>query len=289
MKIPPEPLNILRGLHIARPGKYIRLFRGKRFVIKCGGSLLEHPQTREGVLDDVALLALAGIRPILVHGGSVQADRELELAGIPCRRVKGLRVTCDRTLRVVERCFGHINGATVAGLRNRGVEAAGFSGKNGGLILAEKMLVDNEDIGHVGAVTAVASGKLDSLDDRAVPVVSSLGVDAGGNTLNVNADYVAAGIAHAVNAEKLILLTDVPGILLDPADDSSLVSTLKVKDAEKMIKDRVINSGMIPKVESAVEAVGKGLPKVHLISGKKPHSLLYEIFTDEGCGTQIIP
>ena len=269
--------------------KFLRIFRGKKFVIKCGGSLLETQATAGNILDDLVALKKSGVLPVLVHGGSVQADNELKCAGITPRRIRGLRITCPETLKIIERCFTKINTDTVHAIITRGAHAVGFSSRHGSVIHAKRMLVNGEDIGHVGAVTKIDTQRLEEIIPDAIPVIASLGVDADGCILNINADHIATRLALALSAEKLIFLTDVSGVMLDPADESTLISTLHADHARELIENKIIAEGMIPKVESALEAIEAGLPKVHLISGKNPHCLLTEIFTDQGCGTQIIP
>ena len=269
--------------------KYLEEFDGSTFVVKCGGALLEDEAAGALVLDDLALLSRAGVRTMLVHGGSVQADCDMAESGIEPKRYKGLRITCDRTMEILERCFGALNRRIVELLRERGIEAVGFSGpENGGLLVAEKLHPDGVDIGRVGHVTDVRAQLLNALRRDALPVVSSLGVDADGCALNINADYAATQLALRIGARKLILLTDVRGVLLDRNDPSSLISTLTCSHARKLIEDKVIEAGMIPKIESAVGAVEAGLNKLHIVSGAAPHALARELFTDEGCGTQIV-
>ena len=281
-------LEYLESLGMPEAGQYIEEFRGELFVIKCGGSLLENPETGGSVLDDIACLRRCGIRPVLVHGGSVQANREMEEAGIEPKRYRGLRITCDRTICILERCFGQLNCELVDALEGRGVQAAGFSGARGGLVLGEKMELDGVDLGWVGDVRGVARDVWESIGADCVPVVASLGVGPGGETLNINADYVATRLAELTGARKLILMTDVDGVCLDPNNASTLVSTLDTERARELIRNGSIAGGMVPKIESAVRAIGNGLRKVHMINGRRPHSLLLEIFTSEGVGTQII-
>jgi len=284
-----DALGRLAALGISGAGKYIEEFAGRVFVVKCGGALIEDAEVSAGILDDLALLNRAGIRILLVHGASVQADREMEAAGIVPRRYKGLRITCDRTIEILERCFTALNADVAGRLRARGVNAVCFSGTlGGGLLVAQRMTPDCVDIGHVGDVTSVRAELLDALPDDALAVVSSLGVGPDGRALNVNADYAATRLALDIAAEKLILLTDVPGVLLDRADPASLVPTLTCSHARKLIEEKIIASGMIPKIESAVRTVEAGLNKLHIIDGAAPHALAREIFTDEGCGTQIV-
>lgn len=282
-------LSILSVFGIRGVEKYISEFQGKLFVVKCGGALLEDRSTGALILDDLAILSRCGVRPVLVHGGSVQADREMESAGIKPERYKGLRITCDRTLEIIERCFGMLNDNIVGLLRYRGVNAMGFSGRTGGgLVQAERMKPDGRDIGHVGDVTGINPDALRSLPADALPVVASLGIDARGCVLNINADYIASRLALEMNAEKLILLTDVPGVLLDKYNPSTLIPSLTCAEARRLIDNKTIDKGMIPKVESAVRIVEAGLKRLHMISGREPHALAREIFTDEGCGTQIL-
>jgi len=278
----------LESLGITEGADYLEEFRGELFVIKCGGSLVENPETGGVILDDIAFLKKSGINAVLVHGGSVQADREMEEAGIAPRRHKGLRITCDKTIGILEKCFGQLNCLLVERLRDRGVSAVGFSGSEGGLILGEKMKVDDVDLGWVGDVTGIAEEVWESLSKHELPVVASLGVGPGGEVLNINADYVATRLAGMVGARKLILLTDVDGVYLDPADKSSLISTLDVERARELIGSGAIAKGMIPKIESALRALESGLRKVHIINGRKSHSLMFEIFTSGGVGTQIL-
>lgn len=283
-----NPLETLGILGIKGAGKYLELFRGGWFVIKCGGSLVEDPATGAAILDDIAFLKRAGINPALVHGGSVQADRDMEAAGIVPRRYKGLRITCDRTIGILDRCFGDLNRRLMEALRERGVDAVGFSG-SAGLIRAEKMRLDDVDLGCVGDMTDIDRGVWNSLTGSQVPVIASLGIDGAGRVLNINADYVATKLALLIRAEKLVLMTDVRGVMLDPGKPETLIPTLTVSRARELIKEGTIARGMIPKMESAVRAIEDGLPKIHMIDGREPHGLLFEIFTDQGIGTQIVP
>lgn len=281
--------GLLESLGINEGGKYLESFRGEVFVIKCGGSLVENLETGRAILDDIAFLKQNGIHPALVHGGSVQADKDMEAAGILPRRHRGLRITCDRTIRILENCFGSLNETLVERLKKRGVNAVGFSGARGGLILAEKMRLDDVDLGWVGDVSGVNMAAWNSLGGSGLPVIASLGVDPGGNTLNINADYVATRLALGVGARKLILMTDVDGVFLDQNDKHTLTPTLTVSRARELIASGAISGGMIPKIESALRTIEQGIPKIHMINGHTPHSLLLEIFTSKGIGTQIIP
>lgn len=281
-------LSILSVFGIRGVERYIEEFQGKRFVVKCGGSLLEDRATGALILDDLAILTRCGVRLALVHGGGVQANREMQEAGIKPCRYKGLRITDDQTLAIIERCFRQLNDSIVDRLKFRGVNAAGFCGRHGGLIRAARMAPDGKDIGHVGDVTGISEPVLETLAPDALPVVASLGVAPDGGTLNINADYVASRLALQLNAEKLILLTDVAGVMRDKNDESTLISSLTTGQARALIADNTIDAGMIPKIESAISMIEAGLNKLHMISGRVPHALAREIFTDEGCGTQIV-
>jgi len=290
MKVGRETIKLLESLDIRYPDKYLDEFRGRFFVVKCGGSLMEDPSTGLAILEDIALLKKEGINPVLVHGGSVQADREMEAAGIQPKRYKGLRHTCERTIEILDRCFGALNSRIVEELKSRGADAAGFSGASGGgLIEADIIRPDGVDIGLVGDMTGLNRPLWDSILNNQLPVVSSLGVSSQGLTLNINADYVATKLALEIGADKLILMTDVAGVMLDPKDPSTLISSLTVSRARELIADGSIGSGMIPKIESATRAIESGLRKIHMINGRVSHSLLLEIFTDHGVGTEIKP
>ncbi|HOO56301.1 MAG TPA: acetylglutamate kinase [bacterium] len=285
-----ETAVLLDSLSIRYADKYLKKFRGKHFVIKCGGSLIENPETGKIILDDVAMLKKEGIHPVLVHGGSVQANNEMKAEGIEPRRYKGLRITCDRTIKVLEKCFGELNKKLVNELNNRGVKAIGFSGRDGDLIQAEKMnLLDGVDLGWVGDMTGIRHDAWSTVTNRQIPVIASLGVGSEGNVLNINADYIATKLALVLKAQKLFLVTDVNGVLLDPENPDTLISSLTVEKARELIENGNIGSGMIPKIESAINTIEQGLPKIHMINGKIPHCILYEIFTDTGIGTEIVP
>ncbi len=281
--------DLLCSLGIDQAGKYLAEFEGSIFVVKCGGALVEDRVAGDHILEDIAFLKKNGVRTVLVHGGSVQADHDMEEAGICPRRHRGLRITCDKTIGILEKCFGDLNLALVDRLREKGVEAVGFSGPRGALVRGEKMdLGDGVDLGWVGDMTGIARDVWDSVKEDEVPVVASLGVSEGGRTLNINADYVATQLALRVRARKLILMTDVDGVMVVPGDTSTLISTLTVGRAMTLIDEGIIAGGMIPKIESAVRTIEQGLDKIHIINGRKPHSLLLETLTDGGVGTQIV-
>lgn len=272
---------------------YIQRFRGAVIVVKFGGSAMEVPEHMDSVLADVTFMECVGMRPVLVHGGGKAISRRLSEEGIDSRFYKGLRVTCGRSMRVVESVIGgEINPDIVNRLRARGARAVGVDGRR---VLQVRAMRDadagGEDRawGFVGEPALVNTEPLEALLHRdAIPVLTPLGVDAEGASHNVNADVAAAAVAGALGARKLVFLSDVPGLLRDPKDEHSILSTLCVGDVPELIRSGIIAGGMLPKVRSGIEAMQAGVRKIHMVDGRLPHSLLLEIFTDEGVGTQIV-
>jgi len=241
-------------------------------------------------------MAAVGMRPILVHGGGKCINKRLQEAGIESTFIRGLRVTTASAMKVVEATlFGEINAAMVAALRRLNCPAVGLSGATGRMVRVTKMIgVDEQgapvDWGFVGKVARVNPRPLfDELLANRVPVVAPLGVDDNGAVYNVNADTVAAEIAASLTAEKLVYLTDVPGILRTPSDLATLISTVRAGDVPQLISDGIIAGGMLPKLEACLNALRNHVPKTHIVSGRIPHSLLLEIFTTKGIGTEIVP
>lgn len=275
---------------------YFRRFYGKTFVIKYGGHAMADEELKESFAQDIVLLKYVGINPVIVHGGGPQIDQVLDKMGITSRYVRGMRVTDQETLDIVEMVLvGKVNKAIVNLINRHGGMAVGLSGKDGGLILARKMNVtvsDNGkppeiiDIGMVGEIVGINPLIIDSLDDnKFIPVIAPVGVGLEGETYNINADLVAGEVAEALHAEKLILMTDVEGV---KDKKSELLSTLTEKQARKLIQDGVVGAGMIPKVECCIEALKGGVGKTHIIDGRVKHAVLLEIFTKEGVGTEVV-
>jgi len=275
---------------------YFRRFYGKTFVIKYGGHAMADEELKESFAQDIVLLKYVGINPVIVHGGGPQIDQVLDRMGITSRYVRGMRVTDQETLDIVEMVLvGKVNKEIVNLINQHGGMAVGLSGKDGGLILARKMNVtisDNGkppeiiDIGMVGEIVGINPLIIDSLDDnKFIPVIAPVGVGLKGETYNINADLVAGEVAEALHAEKLILMTDVEGV---KDKKSGLLSTLTEKQARKLIQDGVVGSGMIPKVECCIEALKGGVGKTHIIDGRVKHAVLLEIFTKEGVGTEVV-
>ncbi len=275
---------------------YIRNFYGKTFVIKYGGAAQVEDALKDSFAQDVALLNFIGIRPVVVHGGGPKISETMKKMGKEPSFVQGQRVTDKETMDIVEMVLGGlVNKEIVALINSHGGKAVGVSGKDGGLIKAKKKLLRKSDrkgeeevvdIGLVGEVEAVTPDILYSLEkDGFIPVISPIGVGNSGEAYNINADYVASAVASALKAEKMILLTDVQGI---KDDKGNVIATVRKKDIKKLLDDGTVSGGMIPKVQACVRALGGGVKKTHIIDGRVPHSLLLEIFTREGIGTEIV-
>ena len=273
---------------------YIQEFRDAVVVIKFGGSAMEDPVHVDSVLADITFMSCVGMRPVIVHGGGKAISRGMRREGIESRFLHGLRVTCERTIRVVEDVIrGEVNPRIVDSLMQRGARAQGVDG-NDVFRVQRKTGVDEQtgetlDWGFVGEPQDVDAGRVEALIEAGVvPVITPLGRGADGNVHNVNADTAAGAMARALRARKLVFLSDVPGLLRDPDDPGSLIATLRVSEVEYLVANAVISGGMLPKVSSGVDALRAGVGKVHMVDGRMPHSLLLEIFTEQGVGTEIV-
>jgi len=273
---------------------YIQQFRGEIIVIKLGGSAMEDAAHLEGVLTDVAFMECVGMLPVIVHGGGKAISRNMERHGIESRFLEGLRVTDERAIRVVEETVkGEINPRIVKGLAARGARAQSLHGDEI-ISVARKTGVHEQtgeplDWGFVGEPVRVDTAPVQALlDESTIPVITPLGKGPEGNVHNVNADTAAAAVAKALRARKLAFLSDVPGLLREREDPASLMTTLKVGEVEVLISEGIIDGGMLPKVKGGVEALHAGVRKIHMIDGRMSHSLLLEIFTDRGVGTEIV-
>jgi acetylglutamate kinase len=269
---------------------YMREFSGKTIVIKYGGNAMIDEDLKKAVMADLVLMRYVGISPILVHGGGPEVSDAMRRMGKEPAFVDGLRVTDAETMEIVEMVLaGKTNKSIVAHLNAQGGHAVGLSGKDANLITAVKE-TEHGDIGFVGHISAVNPAIIHTLvRDGYIPVISSVAVGADGASYNLNADTAAAALAISLQAEKLILLTDVEGLYRDFADKSSLISDLTTADARELLHSGAIDKGMIPKLEACVDAVEDGVPRAHIIDGRRPHALLIEIFTDSGIGTMIQP
>lgn len=268
---------------------YIKEFNGKTVVIKYGGSAMTNEKIQETIIQDITLMKLVGIKPIIVHGGGPEINNMLQLLGKEPQFINGLRVTDKETIDIVEMVLtGKINKNIVSKFQAQNIKSVGISGKDGMLTTATKKIVDNIDLGYVGEIEKINPQILYSLiENDFIPVISPIGCDNNGNTYNINADYVAIAIAESVNAEKLIFLTDVEGVLKDFNDKTSVISILTTDIIPSLINNKIIYGGMIPKVEACIKAINNGVKSVHIIDGRLEHSILLEIFTQAGVGTII--
>jgi acetylglutamate kinase len=272
---------------------YIRSFRDRLTVIKLGGSAMENADTLRATLHDIVFMETVGMRPVLVHGGGKPIDRGMAAAGLRPRKVQGRRYTDDETLAIVVRVLHEINADIVSQVRRLGGRAVGLTPASLQCLFGERLLLPGEDgqpidLGRVGRVTSVDRDLLtDFCSAGVVPVLPSLAHDAEGGWLNVNADTAAAAVAANLHAEKLVLLTDTPGILRDRHDPDSLLRSLDAAGCRDLIARGIIDEGMIPKVEACLESLRAGVRNTHIIDGRLRHSLLLEIYTDRGVGTVI--
>jgi len=275
---------------------YIKKFSGKTIVIKYGGHAMKDENLKKDFANDITLLKYIGVNPVVVHGGGPQINKVLDSMGITSKFIRGMRYTDDETMDVVEMVLGgKVNKDIVARINRQGGKAVGLTGKDGMLITARKMTIYHQkdenkppeiiDPGMVGEVSKINPDIIHTLMDKGfIPVIAPVGVGESGETYNINADLVASKIASALNAERLMLVTDVDGVL---DIDNKLISSVNAKDIKNMIGKGEIKGGMIPKVECALDALDSGVKKSHIINGKLPHTVLLELFTNSGIGTQV--
>ncbi|HEY8390988.1 MAG TPA: acetylglutamate kinase [Clostridia bacterium] len=270
---------------------YIHALSGKTVVIKYGGNAMQDENIINTIMQDIAMLKIVGVNPILVHGGGPEINAYLKLLNIPSKFHNGLRITDKNTMEVVQMVMsGKINKDITSRLNLLGVKAIGLSGKDAQLIEVKKYnSPDGVDLGFVGEITNINTSLLNKLsNDEFIPVIAGIGTDKNGEAYNINADMVASEIAARIGAEKLIYLTDIDGIRKDPNDPSTLISIITADEIKKMINDGEISGGMIPKVMSCIKGIEQGISRVHIINGTTPHPILLEIFTDKGIGTMVI-
>ncbi|MFN0195668.1 MAG: acetylglutamate kinase [Planctomycetaceae bacterium] len=275
---------------------WIRQFRGKYVVIKLGGSALEETEAVRSLLTDVIFMEAVGMKPILIHGGGKAINQAMKSSGITPLFVQGRRFTDAVTLEIVARVLaGEICGSLVEEIQKQGGRARGLSYLTENCLIAEKLLLPGEDgtpldLGFVGHVVDLNRSAIEAAcREGMIPVLPSVGMDRSGQKFNVNADTAAAAVARLLKAEKLVFLSDVPGIFRDKQDPTTLISHLNVKSCRALIADGTIDAGMIPKVEAALEALEVGVSKVHIVDASMPHSVLLEIYSDRGIGTEIVP
>ena len=251
---------------------YIRKYNNKVLVIKYGGNAMINKTLKQQVMEDVALLHLIGVKVVLVHGGGPEISDTLKRIGKEAKFVNGLRYTDEKTL--------------VKPLESKGGKAMGISGIDGHMIMAK---VKDEKLGYVGEITSVnVQPILDLLEKDYIPVISTVGSDLEGNTYNINADTAAAHIAGALRAERLITMTDITGVMMDPHDPESLIPCIDPADAKQLMEEGVISGGMIPKIECCIDAISYGVRKVIILDGRVPHAILMEVLTNEGAGTMVV-
>ncbi len=266
---------------------YIKRFHKKVVVIKYGGSILGEEKIRSTVLEDIVFLNFMGLKPVLVHGGGPNISERIRASGKKTEFLDGMRVTDEETLAVVEEELQKLNDLIVKEIIELGGKAAGLNGKEKKLIQAEKKKA-KIDLGLVGNITQInTEAILEELRSDSIVVILPMGVDKDKCCYNVNADEAAAHIAASLKAEKLVLLTDVKGIMRNPEDPGSFISALTREESEGLIQEKIVQKGMIPKVTACIEALNKGVKKTHIIDARIPHALLLEIFTDQGIGTEI--
>ena len=265
---------------------YIKKFQKKVFVIKYGGSILGEERVRKSVLEDIAFLRFAGICPIIVHGGGPNITQSLQQEKIVTKFVDGMRVTDQATLKIVEKELNKLNDLIVEEIESHGVKAKGFKKKDKVLTVTKKK--GKIDLGFVGKVCGFNDKKLNTSLVSSIPVICPMGISDQGVGFNINADQVAFFLASKLKAEKLVLLTNVLGVMRNHRDKNSLISTITVAEIEEMIKEKTIDEGMIPKVKAAAGAIEAGVGKAHIVDAKIPHALLLEIFTDKGISSEIV-
>ena len=266
---------------------YIKKYSGKTVVIKYGGNAMINEQLKQQVMEDIVLLWLIGVKVVLIHGGGPEINDTMKRLGKQAQFVDGLRVTDKETVDIVQMVLaGKINKTLVNLLQMKGGHAIGLSGIDGGIIEAK---IKNEALGFVGEITKVRTQPItDILEKNYIPVISTVASDRMGNTYNINGDTAAAYIAGALGAERLIMMTDIAGILMDKDDPSTLIPHVTVDEARKLYESKVISGGMIPKVDCCIEALEHGVNNVVIMDGRIPHSILMELLTDEGAGTMVM-
>jgi acetylglutamate kinase len=279
--------NLQRAEVLTQALPYIKKYNGKLVVVKYGGNAMINEELKQQVMEDIVLLHLIGVKVVLVHGGGPEINDLMSKLGKKPEFVDGLRVTDKETIDIVQMVLaGKVNKTLVNLLETKGGKAMGISGMDGRLIEAD---FKNEKLGYVGKITNVnISPVTDLLEKGYIPVISTIGCDKNGNSFNINGDTAAAFIAGALGAERLIMMTDIAGILKDKDDPSTLIPKITTSEAKKLYAEGVISGGMIPKVDCCIEAINKGVRKVIIMDGRIPHSILMELLTNEGAGTMVL-
>ena len=275
---------------------YFKKFHSKKILIKYGGHAMIDDEAMTSTARDTVLLKYVGMKPLIVHGGGPEISRSMDKLGKEPKFIQGLRVTDEETMEIIEMVLaGKISTEIVSELIKHDGDAISLSGKDSSLIYAHKKgsskvegIEEEIDLGLVGEVDEINSDLLEMLvDNDYIPVISPIGIAEDGTSLNLNADTAAGEVASSVGAEKLIILTDVPGVLRDPSDPSTLIQKIRISEVPQLIEEGIISGGMIPKIETCVKAIENGVKSCHIIDGRKEHAMLYEIFTTNGIGTMI--
>ncbi|MDD3745374.1 MAG: acetylglutamate kinase [Anaerostipes sp.] len=268
---------------------FIRRFNGSYVVVKYGGSAMLDEDLKYSVIKDVALLKLIGLKPIIVHGGGKEISKWVKMSGNEPEFYNGLRITDKETMEIAEMVLFKVNQGLVAMMGQNGIKAVGLSGKDAEMIRVKKKIVDGKDIGYVGDITEVKTELMEALiEDDFVPVISPIGLGENNEGYNINADDTACAIATALNAEKLVFLTDIEGVFFDPTDKTTLIPEMDLKQAHEFIDNGVVGGGMLPKLTNCIKAIENGVARVHILDGRVEHCLLLEFFTEKGVGTAIL-
>ena len=268
---------------------YIQRFNRKIIVVKYGGSAMVDEELKKSVIQDVTLLKLVGFKPIIVHGGGKEISKWVGKVGMEPEFINGLRKTDAATMEIAEMVLSKVNKSLVQMVEALGVNAIGISGKDGGLLKVEKKYSNGQDIGFVGEITEVNPKILhDLLEKDFLPIICPIGYDENFLSYNINADDAACGVAKAMEAEKLVFLTDIEGVFIDPANKKTLISEMDIKTAKEFIENGVVGGGMLPKLNNCIDAIEQGVSRVHILDGRVAHCLLLEFFTEKGIGTAIL-
>lgn len=278
--------NSDRAQVLVRALPYIQTHKGKTVVVKYGGNAMVNEELKAAVMSDIVLMQLVGIHVVLVHGGGPEISAMLKKTGKESRFINGMRYSDEETVDIVQMVLaGKVNKELVQHLERNNGRSVGLCGLDGGMIKVQKLQAE-EDLGLVGDITHVNTSVITDVTAAGyVPVIATLGADENGTVYNINADVAASRVAAALGAEKLILMTDIRGLLRDKNDEDTLIPQVNVSDVPRLKKEGIISGGMIPKIDCCVEAVRRGVPRAHIIDGRTPHSILIELFSDEGIGT----
>ncbi len=268
---------------------YIQKFNGKKIVVKYGGSAMLDESLKYNVIRDIAMLKLIGMKPIVVHGGGKEISKWVKMIGKEPEFINGLRVTDAETMEIAEMVLSKVNKGLVQMMQKLGINAVGISGKDAGLMTVAKKFPGGKDIGYVGEVTKVDGKLLDTLiDSDFIPVIAPIGSSEDFESYNINADDAACAVAKAIKAEKLVFLTDIEGVFVDPTDKDTLISEMNVNEAKEFIEKGIVGGGMLPKLTNCIDAIENGVSRVHVLDGRVEHCLLLEFFTEKGIGTAIL-